>query len=179
MLAVACAEKKNGQNQFCELVEQSLTMDVSGDKVVATLDPSVNRTYSCLFLFNDDREDVVEIWHRYSREFSYLKGETVGWVIGFAEGGKETYAYPVKAPRFGIIEREEYSLVSSEYNCVEPSLVDNSGILFVMRTDSIAICNEYMNARRARMTLEELERNRALNKVYVQMNKFARKSTDW
>lgn len=180
MLAVACNSDKNkAQAEFDKIVEQALNIEISNDKVVATFDQNANRTYFYQFLYNDYRQDVIELWHRQTQGHTYYKDETIGWIVGFKIGGNNTYAYPVKAPRFGVIEKDLYSLShNTEYKCIEPTFIDDSGVLFVMQTDSVAICNEYLR-NRSRLSLEDLERDRRAKQRLINLNKLVRKTTDW
>lgn len=180
VLAVACNSNTNkAQEEFDKIVEQALNIEISNDKVVATFDKNADRSYFYQFLYNDYRQDVIELWYRHSQGHTYYKDETIGWVVGFEVGGDNTFAYPVKAPCFGLIEKEFYSLShNTEYDCIEPTIIDDSGVLFVMKTDSVEICNEYLR-NRSKLRLEDLERDRRIKKSLIDLNKLVRKTTDW
>jgi hypothetical protein len=179
VLAVACNSNTNkAQEEFDKIVEQALNIEISNDKVVASFNQNISKDFEWAFLYNDDREDVVEVWGRYNKKITYYKGETVGWLVGYGQGN-DIYAFPVKSPCYGIIENENYSWERTEYDCLPATMLDNSGVLFVMQTDSVAICKEYMNSRRAKISLEELERDRRIKQLLMQTNKLVRKTTDW
>ena len=180
MLTVACNGNKNkAQEEFNKIIEEALSIEIQNDKVVATFDKNADRSYFYQFLYNDYRQDVIELWHRHTQGHTYYKNETIGWIVGFEINGTNTYAYPVKAPRFGVIDKDLYSLShNTKYKCIEPTIIDESGVLFVMQTDSVAICNEYLR-NRSRLTLEDLERDRRSKQALVNLNKLVRKTTDW
>lgn len=176
LFAIACnSNKDKAQEEFEKIVTKSLRFEISDNKVVAHFNDNGNIDYVFSFLYNDDREDIVEIWHRYSRAYSYYRGETVGWILG--NKNDDLFAYPVKAPRFGIIEESGYSLTDPHYGCTVPKLLIGSQVLFAMECDSVAICKEYINNRKE--SLSEFEQDRAIKRHFMMKNKKVRKNSDW